>query len=271
VRDPAQPVRLSGSALDGILACPLQWFLDREVHAETPRGTATAFGSIVHAVADFVAKDEVPADLDAMVAEVERIWPAVSFEAGWQSVAEKREARAALARFLAYHEQAERTLVATEASVRADLRVPTPTGGVETVALSGFIDRVERDADGALVAIDLKNMRSAVPADEVPEHGQLGVYQVILRETGLGEGPEPVAGAALVQLRLPAGKASPLPKVQAQAGIGEDRPSWVEERLGEAAAVIRAEEFPAIAGGHCRYCAFSLVCPTKPDGRPVAP
>lgn len=271
VRDPEAPVHLSGSGLDGILACPLHWFLDREVRAETPRGTATAFGSIVHAVADFVAKDEIPPDLDAMVAEVDRIWPAVAFEAGWQSVAEKREARAALARFLAYHQVQDRALVGTEAAVRTEIEVPIPGGGTDRVALSGFIDRVERDPDGGLVAIDLKNMRWPVPAGEVPQHGQLGVYQLILREAGVGDGPEPVAGAALVQLRVPAGKDSALPKVQEQPSIGDERPSWVEQRLGEASAVIRAEEFPAIPGAHCRYCAFSRACPTTPDGGQVAP
>lgn len=271
VRDPQAPLHLSGSGLDSILDCPLHWFLDREVRAETPRGTATAFGSIVHAVADFVAKDEIPPDLGAMVAEVDRIWPAVAFEAGWQSVAEKREARDALARFLAYHLAQDRALVATEAAVRTELEVPLPDGGTDRIALSGFIDRVERADDGGLVAIDLKNMRTPVPAAEVPDHGQLGVYQLVLREAGVGDGPSPVAGAALVQLRVPAGKDSPMPKIQEQGSIGADRPSWVEQRLGAAAAVVRGEEFPAIPGGHCRYCAFTRICPTTTDGGQVAP
>ena len=46
--------------------------------------------------------------------------------------------------------------------------VPTPDGGTETVRLSGFIDRVERDAEGRLVPIDLKNMRDPVRAEGHP-------------------------------------------------------------------------------------------------------
>ena len=120
-----------------------------------------------------------------MDAEVDRVWSELRFEAGWQSESERREARAALARFLGYHLRADRELVDTETRVGAEVVVPTPDGGDETVRLSGFIDRVERDAQGRLVPIDLKNMRNPVAHKDIPEHGQLGVYQLLLREGGM--------------------------------------------------------------------------------------
>ncbi len=256
VRDPEQPVALSGSGLDAMLACPLKWFLEREVHAETPRHSATAFGSVVHAIADFVAKGDIPENLDDMDAEVDRIWSEIRFEARWQSQAERREARAALARFLAYHVRRDRELVDTEAHVGTMVDVPTPGGGTDTVHLRGFVDRVERDSLGRMVAIDLKNMRGGVREKDIPEHGQLGVYQLIIREGGLpteGSGAESepapeVGGAALVQLRIPAGKADDGPKVQFQEALGAERPTWVETRLGEAAQLLR----PGGLRGHGR-------------------
>jgi hypothetical protein len=285
VRDPDRPVSLSGSGLDGILACPMKWFLEHEAHAETSRGTATSFGSVVHAVADFVAKGDIPADLDDMDAQVDRIWGELRFEARWQSVAERREARAALGRCLEYHVRQDRELVDTEASVGAELVVPLPDGGLDTVRLRGYIDRVERDAEGRLVPIDLKNMRRGVPDKEIPEHGQLGVYQLVLRESGLsaksdeGEAPPAdesvvsarteVGGAALVQLRVPAARGSVDPKVQFQEPLGEESPTWVERRLGAAAHVVRSESFPATLGSACRYCSYATSCPAKPDGEQV--
>ncbi|MBI1351189.1 MAG: AAA family ATPase [Actinomycetales bacterium] len=272
VRDPERPVALSGSGLDGLLTCPLRWFLDHEVRAETPRGPATGFGSVVHAIADFVAKGQVPAELTAMDAEVDRVWSALRFEARWQSQTERAAAHEALARFLGYHERADRVLVSTEARVRADVVVPTPGGGLDQVALSGYIDRVEADAEGRLVPIDLKNMKSKVPSAEVPEHGQLGVYQLIIREGGLSQAeppddepgsPVPVGGAALVQLRIPAGAASDDPLTQFQDPLGDDRPTWVEVKLGEAAAIVRSEDFPARVGGQCRHCPFVTSCPAQ--------
>jgi superfamily I DNA/RNA helicase/RecB family exonuclease len=277
VRDPAQPVALSGSGLDAMLACPLKWFLEREVHAETPRHSATAFGSVVHAIADFVAKGDIPENLDDMDAEVDRIWSEIRFEARWQSQAERREARAALSRFLAYHVRRDRELVGTEEFVGALVDVPTPAGGTEAVHLRGFVDRVERDSEGRLVAIDLKNMRGGVRAKDIPEHGQLGVYQLIIREGGLNAEPavgvvEPapeVGGAALVQLRIPAGKDDDGPKVQFQEALDIERPTWIETRLGEAAELLRDEAFVATVGQGCRYCAYRTTCPAQPEGEQV--
>ena len=268
IRDPERPVALSGSSLDTLLRCPLQWFLEHEVHAETPRGPATSFGSVVHAVADFVAKGDVPADLDSMDAEVDRVWSALRFEAPWQSATERSEARAALARFLGYHERADRELVSSERRVSAEITVITPDGMSDRVRLSGYIDRVEADAEGRLVPVDLKNMKNKVRPDDVPQHGQLGVYQLIVREGGLTpdepvEDPQPVGGAALVQLRVPAGRGSDDALVQFQDPLGDDAPTWVEVKLGEAVGLVRAEDFPAKTGDQCRYCAYTDSCPAR--------
>ena len=276
VRDAENPIRLSGSGLDGVLSCSLKWFLEHEARAETMRGTATAFGSVVHAVADFVAKDVVPADLNLMDAEVDRIWSELRFEAAWQAQAERAEARAALSRFLVYHDRADRELVGAESGVSAVVNVPT-VDGFEQVRLTGYIDRVERDSNGRLVPIDLKNMRFGVPDREIPEHGQLGVYQLMLREGGLTGTPEgngepvEVGGAALVQLRLPAAKGAADPKVQFQEALSQEWPTWVEVKLGAAARTLRTEDFTATAGHACRYCAFKTSCPAWPAGEPVTP
>lgn len=266
VRRADAPIALSGSGLDGILDCPLRWYLEHDAHAEVPRPPATKFGSVVHAIADYVAKGAIPADLDAADPLVDRVWRELRFESVWQSQAERAEARAALARFLAYHVRADRELVDTEREYVAILEVPTPSGGVEAIRLRGFMDRVERDGTGRAVAIDLKNMRTPPPDSSVPEHGQLGVYQVLLREAG-----EEVGGAALVQLRAAAAPGADDPKVQLQDALPAERPTWVELELGEAAELLRSERFPARPSRTCMYCQFQLVCPSQPRGEQVVP
>lgn len=266
VRRADAPIALSGSGLDGILACPLRWVLEHDAHAEVPRPPATKFGSVVHAIADYVAKGDVPAEIDAADPLVDRVWRELRFDSAWQSQAERAEARAALERFLAYHVRADRELVDTEREYVSILEVPTPSGGVESIRLRGFMDRVERDGLGRAVAIDLKNMRTPPPDSTVPEHGQLGVYQVLLREAG-----EPVGGAALVQLRVSAAADADDPKVQLQDALPEESPTWVELELGEAAELLRSERFPARPSRNCAYCQFQLVCPSQPRGTQVVP
>ncbi len=277
VRDPDAPVSLSGSSLDSLIECPLHWFLDHEVHAEVSRGSATAFGSVVHAVAEYVAKGDISAEIDTMDALVDNVWSRLHFDARWQSRAERAAARIALERFLTYHLRAERALLGTEDRLRALVDVVLPDGRTDVVALSGFVDRIEADDQGRPIAIDLKTMRTPPSDTQVPDHGQLGIYQLLLARdprAGALAGAEPVepGGAALVQLRLEQGTGDPGPKVQLQPALEiSEEPTWVEERLGAAVQIIRDEGFTAHRNKACTYCAFTRVCPTTPEGEQVLP
>lgn len=271
IRPRDQPLRMSGSSLDSLIACPLKWFLDKEVKAQVSRGAATAFGSIVHAVAEYVAKGEVPDNLEAMQALINSSWRNVVYESPWQSTSELAHAREAAARFLRYHHQSDRVYLEAEQLLTTEVSVTTPAGESDTILLTGFIDRVERDPSGRLVAIDLKNMKTAVPAGKIPEHGQLGVYQLLLQDRQSSEVVEsrekaasvdPGIGAALVQLRVE--DTTGMPKVQGQPAIDFGQsPTWIEQRLGEAAEIIRNESFIPIPGEECRFCSYHSVCPTK--------
>ncbi|MGE5719945.1 MAG: PD-(D/E)XK nuclease family protein, partial [Nocardioidaceae bacterium] len=46
----------------------------------------------------------------------------------------------------------------------------------------------------------------------------------------------------------------------------EDGHLPVEKQLMEAVRVLRGEEFPARAGGHCDHCSFHAICPVKGAG-----
>ena len=281
VRRADQPIKLSGSGLESLTTCSLRWFLDKEVRAQVSRPQAMMFGSIIHSIAEYVGNGQVPEDLDAMDELVGRVWHELRFEAAWQSNAERAQARGALRRFLAYHVAAQRELVGVETAVRAQINAPVgdadetnepadrhpATSSQEiTVDVEGYIDRIEKDEHGRFVAIDLKNMKSAPSGTSIPEHAQLGVYQLLLRET-MGE----PGGAALVQLRVDASRGSVLPKVQEQPALADIRPTWVEQQLGAAAQVVRTETFVAQPGPHCERCDFTMLCPTQADGQQVVP
>jgi RecB family exonuclease len=280
IADPIRPVHMSGSRLDSLLNCPLRYFLTNVAHADVPRAASTAFGSVVHAVADFVAKGEVPASLPAMDAEVDRVWSELRYESAWQTAAERVEAHDALRRFLAYHDRADRSLVDTEVSMEATVEVPLPGGGTEPVHISGYIDRIERDLAGNLVAIDLKSTRTKPSGPELAEHGQLGLYQLMIRSGAYSADPdvdtiadsdETPGGAALVQLRMNESKKDHGPKVQMQEALADEPPTWVEHRLGQAVSIIRSEEFPAMRCKECRYCAYASVCPAQSEGGEINP
>jgi RecB family exonuclease len=279
VRADDRAVDLSGSQVSSLVGCPLRWFLDHEVHAQVARSTALGFGSIIHVLADAVAREELPADPEVLDARIDQVWADLGFEALWQSRAERVAASEAVKRFLHWHtSRADRTFVASEHPF--EVTVPVGEHGVR---LRGSFDRVELDADGAVHVVDLKTQKSAVPYDDLPQHPQMGVYQLAVRAgaldtvpddvrgaVGLGPVGEPpvVAGAELVLLRRGAGEG---PQVQEQASIG-DGVTWVDVALTDAERVVRTERFAARPGSStCRMCDVKAACPAYDEGREVLP
>ncbi|WP_078610460.1 ATP-dependent helicase [Streptomyces bingchenggensis] len=271
LRDRDRPVALSGSALDQLVnTCSLQWFLGREVKADTPSTAAQGFGNVVHVLADEVASGRTPADLAVLMERLDSVWDALSFDAPWKSRQEKEHARAALERFLRWHvmERGGRAPVATEHEFDVTLEADA-----YQVRIRGSMDRVEADEEGRAYVVDFKTGKQAVTRDAVAHHPQLAVYQLAVRE-GAVDGlfadghPEP-GGAELVQLRQGAARkegGDAVPKVQAQE---PPRGEWVGELLATAAGRVLDERFSPSAGEHCNRCSFRGACSARAEGRHV--
>lgn len=255
---PDAAVRLSGSVVNAVNTCPRRWFLERKAHAQEGSRTAAATGTIVHGIAEYVARDKVSADLPAMEAILDNVWRALRFEAPWQSVAQRDRARNALAGFLEYHLTTARTVEKLEEKYEAGIEVPTPDGGTERVSISGTIDRVERDSDGRLVPVDLKTSATRVTKGETEVHPQLGLYQLLIQRQG-----EETGGAVLLQLGLN----KPSPVITNQDPLPVDGPTWVDEALSAAAVVVRSENLQAIENDGCRSCDFRTSCPVQDEGQ----
>ncbi|MHC0430124.1 ATP-dependent helicase [Streptomyces sp. O3] len=274
LRDRERPVALSGSALDQLAGtCALQWFLGREVRADTPATAAQGFGNVVHVLADEVASGRTPADLAVLMERLDSVWDALAFDAPWKSAQEKDHARVALERFLRWHvsDRAGRTPLTSE----HDFDVTLGAGEYE-VRIRGSMDRVETDAEGRAYVVDFKTGKNAPTAADVARHPQLAVYQLAVREGALdalldGRRPEP-GGAELVQLRQGAAQrdgGDTLPKVQPQQPLEPGSGDWVGELLATAAGKVLDERFTPATGQHCTHCAFRASCSARPEGRHV--
>jgi RecB family exonuclease len=170
---------------------------------------------------------------------------------------------ARLAQYVATSTAEGRTLIATEQSVRVR---------VGRAQVRGMVDRLEQDAEGRLVVIDLKTGKSAPAKAEVQRHAQLGVYQVAVEEGGFAE-LAPAAtqsgGAALAQLGV--GKSdSARVSIQQQPPLGSDEdPAWARNLLATVADGMAGEAFPARSNAMCRMCALRRSCPLQTEGRQV--
>lgn len=263
LREADRPLRLSASDLGDIDECAAKWFFEREAGGSTLSNSSQGVGLIVHALADRISRDELPADPDVgeLLGYVDRVWDQITFRTPWAKGREREALAQALSRFVRWHlTDRRRTLVATEQSFLTCVDLPDG----EQVELRGFADRLEIDREGGLVIVDLKTGKYAPTGPKVAEHIQLGLYQYAARHGAFAEvaGDAPVGGAELVQLRAATGDDA---KVQVQR---PDDPghTGMTDRLVEVASMLRREEFVAHAGDHCRNCTFTIICPVKGSG-----
>ncbi len=258
-----EPVVVSASTLDGLLTCPAWWFLRQEAGGQEVTTAKQGFGSVVHAIADRVARGELESSADLMP-YVDQVWGRMVFRTPWAEGRERKAVAAALDRFVAWHNRpGARVVIGTEERLSCEVSLPDGT----VVRLHGYADRLELDEDGRVVVVDLKTGKYPPTAAEVTTHPQLGLYQLAVDNGAADESAgSPVAsgGAELVHLRHGEG----VPKVQSQPpqSPDEDGLSQVERQLLQVVATLREEEFVARPGTHCRNCSFHSICPTKTSG-----
>ena len=268
-----RPVPLSGSSLAGLERLPAALVpRPRGRRRARPAATALGFGSVVHALAPTsVARGQLPADLDALMVQVDRVWDQLAFEAPWQSESQREQARARSAGSSPGTTQRAdgRELVGHRGRFSTTIRV-----GDRDVLLRGSMDRVELDADGRVAVVDLKTGKGKPTGAVVAEHPQLGLYQLavaaersttsLARPAGRRAAPS-WSSCARTRPRSP-----PQPSVQAKPAPDPEQP--VDDELPLAVAVERMvlEDFPPTPGDRCGMCAFRASCPAQPEGRMVS-
>ena len=190
----ADVVTLTPSTLQALTDCPLRWLAER--HGGTnARDLRSTIGSVLHALIAQPGKTE-----SQLLAELERAWEHLPFDAQWHSDNELARYRAMIEAFVEWRTQSRRELteVGVEVDVDGVLGVRREDGG--EVRLRGRVDRLERDAAGRLVIVDVKTGKTPVSKDDAQQHAQLAMYQLAVAEGLLPAGPagaEP-GGARLV-------------------------------------------------------------------------
>jgi superfamily I DNA/RNA helicase/RecB family exonuclease len=252
-------VRVSPSKVEQFDACALRWFLETGVGVATSSGPAQVVGTLVHALAelgsgaDALSEEQLTARLDAVL-------PELDLGAPWSVRKRRAEAVEQLGKFLRWQQANRRKLVGTE------LAVQVPVG--QRAVLSGRIDRLERDAHGRAVVVDLKTGSSKPSKAELARHPQLGVYQLAVALGAFTEGhglAEP-GGASLLQLRKTASADE-----QFQAALSDDDdPDWARTLVERVVEGMSGAQFPATVNQHCSHtCAVKTSCPAWPEGQGV--
>lgn len=251
-------VSISPSAVESFTKCGLRWLLETAVGAA---GTSTAqgLGNIIHALAVLAATD-LPSE-DLLGDRLDQIWNDLDFGGVWYNRKQRQVAEQMIGKFLRWHKENPRELVALEEAFTAMVS--------EGVQIKGRVDRVERDSDNRAVIIDLKTGGSKPKAGDLDRHPQLGVYQLAaLLGAFARHGMTEPGGAALVQLGKAAGKNDALE--QSQGALGDDKdPGWAKDLVDTVAIGMSGPFFQAKVNDGCRTCAARASCPVNDNGGQV--
>ena len=269
---PDGPVRVSPSKVQTFQDCELRWFLTAR-GAETGEARSAEIGTLVHAV----IADAPTATTAELREELARRWPHLELPPGWVADRALDQALEMVGRYSSYVREAAgagRELLGTE--LELSVTVPDdasgdtaqdPTGRAadggedRPVRLVGAVDRLERDAEGRLVVVDLKTGRTKPTQAEVETHAQLAAYQVAV-EAGAFEEGNRSGGARLVQL----GASGPVAQQQRALADGPD-PDAARRLVLEVGAGMRGATFTAHdLERRCRTCPARFACPLQPEG-----
>ncbi|MEV4412087.1 ATP-dependent DNA helicase [Catellatospora sp. NPDC049609] len=254
---PDEPVRVTPSTMESALRCGLRWLLERHGGAAAS-SSAQGVGNLVHAAA--MLADEAMADPSVLVEYVAARFDAIELAAAWLAGRERDRSQEMLGKLTRWLAENPRRLVAIEREFTVRLAAEPP------IDLVGRVDRLEVDDQGRLVVIDLKTGKTTTATrEEMPEHPQLGAYQVAVEAGAFPEGDES-GGAALVQL----GTTHRDAKEQVQEAIGgAEDPQWAHAMVHRTAATMAASTFVAKVNDKCRMCPVKSSCPVSGKGRQV--
>ncbi|WP_428341967.1 ATP-dependent helicase [Mycobacterium sp.] len=244
---PDHVVTLTPSSLQTLTDCPLRWLAER--HGGTDlRDLSSTVGSVLHALIAEPAGSEFE-----LFAALERAWQHLPFESRWYADNELARHRSMIETFLAWRAQTRGEL--TEVGVEVDVDGVLDGG----VGLRGRVDRIERDAEGRLVIVDVKTGKTPVSKDDAQRHAQLAAYQLAVAEGLLNHGDEP-GGGRLVYLGK-TGSAGATEREQDPL-TPEAREHW-RDRIRDAAGATAGPQFIARINDGCSHCPLRPSCPAQ--------
>ncbi|MEU5846423.1 ATP-dependent helicase [Saccharopolyspora shandongensis] len=256
------PVKVSPSTVEILAKCPLRWLVERHGGQDTAE-LAAVTGTLVHALVQAAADG---ADTAQLHKALDDAWESVDAGAPWFSRKERTRVEKMLDAFVTWlvESRAELTQIGVEKDL--DVTVAGREGG-PWLRLRGRVDRLEVDADGRPVVVDVKTGKTPVSKGDAEEHPQLAVYQLAAALGAFGENDGP-GGARLLYVAKADRKGAATERVQ-QALDTERIEVWLDV-VHTAAASSLGPAYVASENSDCARCPARTCCPVHPAGRQVA-
>jgi DNA helicase-2/ATP-dependent DNA helicase PcrA len=242
-----EPLEISPTAIGTLESCPQKYLFNYAWKLRGGPAAAMSFGSVMHNtikyfIGELAKGNTLPFEEVARKFELE--WTSAGFEDDYQEQEYKKDG---LAQLRAFHA----TTLASPPNVIAQEKVfNLPMDN--NVVLTGRMDQVNRIGPGEEEIVDYKTGRPRTE-DKAKKDVQLSAYALAAREV-FDWNP------ARLTLHF-------LQTNQPVTATREDKQlKKVRAEIQEAAADIRAGEFPAKPGFACRFCDYESICPAREQG-----
>jgi superfamily I DNA/RNA helicase/RecB family exonuclease len=256
-----EQITISPSQVETFEKCGLRWLLTMAVGAQDggPNEYST-MGKVIHAVAEMAGEDQAINEVD-VAKRLDEIWGELDFRSAWYAAKQRLTAEKMVDRFLSWHRDNPREIVAIEESFKVDLG---------RVVIKGRIDRAEKDGLGRAVIVDIKTTSTPVPDKDLPRHPQLGVYQyAVMLGAFERHGLIEPGGAELVQVGNGFRIKTRGVQRQEEPTADTDDPEWTKKLVDRVAEGMGNPIFEARANEGCRTCPVRSCCPVHDEGGQV--
>lgn len=242
-----EPLQISPSGIGTLAACPQKYLFSGVWKLRGQPGAAMSFGSVMHnTIKYFVGemKNGRALPFEEVAHKFELEWTSAGFEDDYQEQEYKKDG---LAQLRAFHET---TLAAPPVVIAQEKVFEMPMEN--NVVLTGRMDQVNRLGPGTEEIVDYKTGKPR-GEDKARKDVQLSAYALAAREVFEWN-------PARLTFHF-------LQTNQAVSATRDDKQlQKVREQIQEAAADIRAGEFPANPGFACRFCDYESICPAREEG-----
>jgi DNA helicase II / ATP-dependent DNA helicase PcrA len=241
------PLKISPSQIGTLLSCPQKYLFNCAWKLRGGPAAAMSFGSVMHNtikyfIGELATGTKLP--FEEVQRKFELEWTSAGFEDDYQEQEYKKDGLAQLRVFHAATLAAPPTVIAQEKTF--DLPMDN------NVVLNGRMDQVNRIAPGEEEIVDYKTGKPR-NEEKARKDVQLSAYALAAREV-FDWNP-----ARLTLYFLQSNH--PVSATRTEGQLAK-----VRGEIQEAAADIRAGEFPAKPGFACRFCDFESICPAREQG-----
>ena len=246
-----EPLKLSPSGIDTLDTCAQKFLFSRIWGLRGGPAAAISFGRVMHNTIKYFI-GELSAGhamaFEEVTAKFELEWTSAGFEDDYQEQEYKKDG---LAQLRAFHTS---TLASPPDVVAQEKPFELPMEN--NVILTGRMDQVNRIAPGEEEIVDYKTGRPR-DEDKAKKDLQLSVYALAAHEM-FDWNP-----SRLTFYNLQTNQT-------ASASRDDKTLNKVRADIQEAAADIRAGNFPAKPGYFCKFCDYESICPAREQGAPSA-